>query len=46
MVENHAKSLDSHDCMHMYMFGCLVNGVCMCGLAVVLAFWSTTAESI
>ncbi len=26
----------------MYMFGCLVNGVCMYGLAVVLAFWSTT----
>ncbi len=26
----------------MYMFGYLVNCVCMCGLAVVLAFWSTT----
>ncbi len=26
----------------MYMFGCLVNGVCMYDLAVVLAFWSTT----
>ncbi len=27
-----------HDCILMYMFGCLVNGVCMYGLAVVLAF--------
>ncbi len=26
----------------MYMFKCLVNGVCKCGLAVVLTFWSTT----
>ncbi len=27
----------------MYMFGCLVNGVCMCGLAVVLAFGALQA---
>ncbi len=26
----------------IYMFGCLVNGVCMCGHAVVLGFLTTT----
>ncbi len=32
--------------MIVYMYTCIymfVNGVCICGLAVVLAFWSTTA---
>ncbi len=27
----------------MYMFVCVVNGVCMCGLAVVLAFGALQA---
>ncbi len=34
---------NDHDCVHMYMFGCLVNSVCMCGLAVVLAFGALQA---
>ncbi len=34
-----------HDRIHMYMFGCLVNGECKCGLAVVLAFGALQAFS-
>ncbi len=26
-----------HDCIHVYMFRCLVNGVCMCGF--VQLYW-------
>ncbi len=36
----------SDDFSHVYMYGCLVNGVRMYGLAVVLAFWSTTGISL
>ncbi len=50
MVENHAKSIvivcSIWECLlgrvMIVHVGCLVNGVCMYGLAVVLAFWSTT----
>ncbi len=29
-------------CIHMYVYECLVNGVCMYGLAIVQAIWSLT----